>query len=127
MGKISTIVHWSSFVYYVYVFGYASLFKVFQKTSMMDTMKNLGFNEILTTLIGTGELLGVIGLLYGLYKSEYKNLAILWLFPFAVGALIAHMAHQDYNHLTKSLTMCILSIVLLATDKDFKIILKAKV
>ncbi|MCS4226132.1 DoxX family protein [Sphingobacterium sp. BIGb0165] len=121
MEIIKSIVHWLSYAYYLYVFGYASLFKVFQKQSMMQSMDSLGFNKTWTLGIGIGELFGVILLLIGLYKPEFKNIGILLLFPFAVGALTAHMAHQEYHHFYNSLIMCVLSIVLLATDKHFKI------
>ncbi|MCY4780290.1 DoxX family protein [Sphingobacterium sp. UT-1RO-CII-1] len=123
MEKITAIIHWLSFTYYLYVFGYASLFKVFQKKSMMESMQNLGFNKTWTILIGIGELIGVILLIIGLFKPQYKNLAVLFLLPFAVGALTAHMAHQEYHHFYNSLIMCILTIVLLLTDQNFKIIL----
>ncbi|MDF2516494.1 MAG: hypothetical protein K0R59_1790 [Sphingobacterium sp.] len=121
METIKSIVHWLSYAYYLYVFGYASLFKVFQKQSMMQSMDSLGFNKTWTLGIGIGELLGVIFLLIGLYKPEFKTVGILLLFPFAIGAFTAHMAHQEYNHYYNSLLMCMLSIILLATDKNFKI------
>jgi len=123
MEKVTTIVHWLSYTYYLYVFGYASLFKVFQKESMMQSMQSLGFNKTWTILIGIGELIGVILLLIGLLKPQYKNLAILLLFPFAVGAFTAHMAHQEYHHFYNALVMCILTVILLATDKSFKILI----
>lgn len=121
METIKSIVHWLSYAYYLYVFGYASLFKVFQKQSMMQSMDSLGFNKTWTLGIGIGELLGVILLLIGLYKPEFKTVGILLLFPFAIGAFTAHMAHQEYDHYYNSLLMCMLSIILLATDKNFKI------
>lgn len=123
MEKVTTIAHWLSYTYYLYVFGYASLFKVFQKESMMQSMQSLGFNKTWTILIGIGELIGVILLLIGLLKPQYKNLAILLLFPFAVGAFTAHMAHQEYHHFYDALVMCILTVILLATDKSFKILI----
>ncbi|WP_353136141.1 DoxX family protein [Pseudopedobacter sp.] len=123
MEKVTTIAHWLSYTYYLYVFGYASLFKVFQKESMMQSMQSLGFNKTWTILIGIGELIGVILLLIGLLKPQYKNLAILLLFPFAVGAFTAHMSHQEYHHFYDALVMCILTVILLATDKSFKILI----
>lgn len=123
MTTIKTLIHWSAFAYYLYVFGYASLFKVFQKQTMMHNMQNLGFNKTWTILIGIGELIGVILLIIGIFKPPYKNLAVLILFTFAVGAFTSHMAHNEYHHYYNSLLMCILSIVILATDKEFKIIL----
>ncbi|MFC7524639.1 DoxX family protein [Parapedobacter sp. GCM10030251] len=123
MEIIKPLVHWISFAYYLYVFGYASLFKVFQKTTMMQSMQSLGFNKTWTILIGIGELIGVILIVVGIYKPPLKTVGILILFPFAIGAFTAHMAHQEYDHFYNSLIMCILSVALLATDKNFRIIL----
>lgn len=124
MEIIRSVIYWLSFAYYLYVFGYASLFKVFQKESMMKSMDSLGFGKIPTMLIGAGELLGVLILLVGLYKPEYRNIGILFLFPFAIGAFTTHMAHHEYSHFYNSLMMCILTVVLLLLDKNFKIIIQ---
>lgn len=123
MEKINTFVHWLSYAYYVYVFGYASLFKVFQKESMMLSMKSLGFNTAWTIVIGILELIGVLLVVAGLWKPWLKNVGILFLAPFAVGAFTTHMAHQEYHHYFDSLAMCVLTVVLLYTDKQFKILL----
>lgn len=120
MEIIKTAVYWMGYAYYLYVFGYASLFKVFQKTSMMESMKSLGFNTTWTLLIGVLELLGVLLLVVGLFKPQFRNIAALYLFPFAVAAFASHMAHQEYHHYYNSLIMCIISIVLLVLDKNFK-------
>ena len=118
---IRQLIHWGTFAYYVYLFGYASLFKVFQKESMMVGMLSFGFDKTWTLLIGYGELLGVVGLLVGIWYHEVKNLAVLWLFPFAVGALMVHFAYHDYQTFYGALLGCIASVVLLATDKHFKL------
>lgn len=123
METIKTAVHWLSYAYYFYVFGYASIFKVFQKKSMMQSMNSLGFNKIWTISIGILELLGVILIVIGIFKPQYKNAGILFLFPFAVGAFTAHMAHKEYVYFYNSLIMCILTVVLLVTDKNFRIVL----
>ncbi len=123
MEIIKPLVHWIGYAYYLYVFGYASLFKVFQKTTMMQSMQSLGFNKTWTILIGIGELIGVVLIIVGIFKPSLKTVGILFLFPFAVGAFTAHMAHQEYLHFYNSLIMCILSVILLATDKGFRIIL----
>ncbi|WP_270087827.1 DoxX family protein [Sphingobacterium sp. SYP-B4668] len=123
METVKSIVHWLSYAYYLYVFGYASLFKVFQKSSMMESMQSLGFNRHWTLIIGAGELIGVLLIVIGIFKPDLKNLGILLLFPFAVGAFTAHMAHQEYHHFYDALLMCILTVVLLSTDKYFKIVL----
>lgn len=121
MEKIKTLVHWVGYAYYVYVFGYASLFKVFRKESMMQSMRSLGFAVDWTVAIGVLELVGVLLVVAGLWKPWLKNAGILFLFPFAVGAFTAHMAHQEYHHFYNSLIMCVLTVVLLVTDKRFQI------
>lgn len=122
MEIAKSAIHWLSYAYYLYVFGYASLFKVFQKQSMMQSMQSLGFNKNWTIAIGVLELIGVILIIVGIFKPQLKNMGILFLFPFAVGAFTAHMAHQEYQHFYNSLIMCVLTIVLLLTDKQFRII-----
>ena len=123
MEKLVNIIHWTSYIYYVYVFGYAGLFKVFQKSSMMQSMESLGFIKMWTIAIGVAETLGVLVVLAGLYEPRLKTIGILFLFPFAIGAFTAHMAHQEYLHYYNALLMCILTVVLLWTDPKFKIIL----
>lgn len=123
MEITKSIVHWLSYAYYLYVFGYASLFKVFQKQSMMQNMQSFGFNKTWTILIGLGELIGVLLIVIGLFKPQLKNTGVLLLFPFAVGAFTVHMAYQEYNHFYNSLIVCVLTFVLLATDKNFRIVL----
>ncbi|MGO1672261.1 MAG: DoxX family protein [Sphingobacterium sp.] len=110
---IKTAIHWAAFAYYLYVFGYASLFKVFQKESMMQSMQSLGFNKTWTIAIGIAELTGVVLLVAGLIKPPLKNLGILFLTPFAIGAFTTHMAHNEYHHYYGSLAMCVLTAVLL--------------
>ena len=121
MKKIKVIAYWLCFAYYIYVFGYASLFKIFQKKSMMESMLSLGFNQTWTMFIGFGELIGVLLLLIGIFKSPFKNVGIMVLFPFAIGAFTAHMAHMEYHYFYNSLLMCVLSVTLLFLDKNFKI------
>jgi uncharacterized membrane protein YphA (DoxX/SURF4 family) len=123
METIKTIIHWTSYSYYLYVFGYASLFKVFKKESMMKSMQSLGFNTSWTICIGVAELIGVLLIVIGLFNPPIKTIGILFLFPFAVGAFTAHMAHQEHSHFYNSLLMCILTLLLLWSDKTFKIIL----
>lgn len=123
METTKLIIHWAAYAFYLYIFGYASLFKVFQKESMMQGMQEFGFNKTWTILIGIGELIGVILIVIGIFKPKFKNAGILLLFPFAVGALTAHMAHYEYQHFYNSLWVCILTFILLATDKNFKIVL----
>ena len=121
MTTLKIAIHWAALLYYIYVFGYASLFKVFQKQSMMHSMLSLGFNKTWTIIIGIEELIGIILVVIGIFKPPCKNIGILLLFPFAVGAFTAHMAHNEYHHYYNALLMCLLTIILLATDKQFKI------
>lgn len=116
-------IHWLTFCYYVYLFGYASLFKVFQKKEMMEGMESLGFNKTWTLCIGFGELIGVLALIIGLWSHQIKNAAVIYLFLFAVGALMVHFAHHDYVDFYDALFGAISGVVLLATDKYFKVVL----
>ena len=121
MKKIVTAVHWVSFAYLMYAFGYASLFKVFQKETMMTDMASLGFGKGWTLVIGYGELMGVVGLIAGIWRHEIKNLATLWLFPFAIGALMVHFAHNDYQFFYTALYCSVACVAALGTDRHFRI------
>lgn len=123
MKILVQIPHWIAYGYLIYVMGYASLFKVFQKQSMMESMSNLGFGKIWTLFIGYGELLGVIGLIIGFWLHQVKNISIIWLLPFAIGALMVHFAHNDYKYFYEALYCSVACIIILLTDKNFKIIL----
>lgn len=123
MKNLVRVPHWVAYGYLIYAFGYASLFKVFQKQSMMENMSNFGFGKIWTLFIGYGELLGVIGLIVGFWMHQVKNLSTLWLLPFAIGALITHFAHSDYEYYYTALYCCIACMVLLVTEKNFKVTL----
>lgn len=90
---------------------------------MLDSMQSLGFNKIWTTLIGVGELIGVLLLTIGFFNPPYRNIGILLLFPFAIGAFAAHMANREYHHFHNALMMCILTVVILILDERFSIML----
>lgn len=115
------LIHWIAYAYYVYLFGYASLFKIFQKKQMMDSMNSLGFGKTWTLVIGYAELLGWLALIAGIWFHQFKNAAVLWLFPFAIGALMVHFAHNEYKYFYSALLGCICSVILLLTDKHFRI------
>jgi len=121
MTKAMQFIHWVGYAYYVYLFGYASLYKVFKKQSMITGMEAFGFNVTWTLVIGYGELLGVIGLITGIWIHEVKNASILWLFLFAIGALMVHFAHGDYTDYFGALWGCVISVLLLVTDQHFRI------
>lgn len=121
--KLITIIHWITYAYFVYLFGYASLFKVFQKITMMEGMLAFGFDKTWTLFIGYGELVGVLALIVGLWFHQLKNIAIIYLLFFAVGALMVHFAHREYHEFYGALFGCMAAIVLLTTDKHFKLVL----
>lgn len=81
----------------------------------------MGFDKTWTIAIGIAEIIGVLLVIAGLYKSQLRTLGILLLFPFAIGALTTHMAHQEYYHFYNSLIMCFLSFILLCLDERIKI------
>jgi hypothetical protein len=116
-------IHWLTFCYYLYLFGYASLFKVFQKKEMIEGMESLGFNKTWTLCIGFGELIGVVALIVGIWSHQIKNAGVIYLFLFAVGALMVHFAHKDYADFYDALFGAIAGMVLLITDKHFKLAL----
>jgi hypothetical protein len=120
---ILQIVHWLLYAYYIYLFGYASLLKVFQHPPMMQGMEAFGFNRTWTLFIGYGELIGFIGLLTGIFIHQVKNASILYLFPFSVGALMVHFAHSDYRDFYDALYCCAASILLLASERHFRVVL----
>ena len=121
--KLTTSIHWITYTYFVYLFGYASLFKVFQKKAMMEGMMAFGFNKTWTLFIGYGELIGLLALIIGLWFRPVKNIAIIYLLFFAVGALMVHFAHKEYHEFYSALFGCMAAIILLATDKHFKLVL----
>ena len=121
MKKVKNYIYWALYLWYLYIFGYAGIFKIINVESMITGMEAFGFNLFWTHIIGWAEFIGSIGLIAGFWKPFIKNLSILWLFPFAIGAFTAHMAHQEYNHYFNSLVVSLLSYVLLALDENFKI------
>lgn len=124
MKKIKTVrttIHWLSFTYVLYIFSKASILKIIEADDMVQGMASFGFNRTWTILIGYGELLGVLGLLAGIWRNKLKNASALYLFPFSVGALMVHFSHKDYmDHYDALFSACAL-IVLLGTDKHFDI------
>ena len=126
MKKAKDYIYWALYLWYVYIFGYAGIFKIINVESMVQGMEAFGFSLFWTHIIGWAEFIGTIGLIIGFWKPFIRNISILWLFPFAIGAFTAHMAHQEYHHFFNSLVVTILSYVLLALDKNFKIELGLK-
>jgi uncharacterized membrane protein YphA (DoxX/SURF4 family) len=118
---IKQIVHWAAYSYFLYLFAYASLFKVFQEEKMINGMQAFGFGETWTLVIGAGELLGVIALIIGIWHHQTKNAAVIYLLPYAIGALMVHMAYHDYSDYFDALFGSIAAVVILATDKYFQI------
>lgn len=111
----------------LFIMGYAALYKIFFRTAMMEGMAAFGFSTAWTLFIGYAELLGVLGMLAGLYYPLLLRLAILWLLPFAIGAFTVHMAHAEYVHFYNSLFCCIAPVVLLLTDKRLQVRLRHEV
>lgn len=115
------IVHYAALAYFSYIFGYAGLFKVIQKTSMMNSMQSLGFNRAWTLVIGYAEVLGVLGIVAGLFIPHLKNASVLYLWPFAIAAFATHMAHHEFSHYFNSLAVTVLPVLILCTDKQFRL------
>ena|SRR5690554_3409094 len=114
------IIHWIFLPYYIYKFAYAAFAKVFQIPFMMESMSSLGFNQAWTLMVGYFELIGWLMVVVGLLKPKIRVMGILLLLPFSIGAFTAHMAHQEYVYFYPSLIMCISSVVLLWSSRNFK-------
>lgn len=122
--SFKTIAYWVCFAAYFFFLLPSAIAKVFQNTQMMDNMKNLGFNSTLTLLIGIIELLLLILVLIGIYKSQLRTLGFLLLFPIVISAFATHMAHQEYQYFYKALALCVLSFILLCLDRRVSVNLR---
>lgn len=119
--SFKTILFWICYAGYLYIIFPAAISKVIQRPHMMENMQLLGFNTTWTLAIGAAETIGAVMVLVGVFKPQFRTLGILLLFPFMIGALTAHMAHQEYHHYYNSLAMCFLSVILLFLDNKITI------
>jgi hypothetical protein len=120
--KIKKVLHWLAFLIFLYIFGYAGLFKIMKIPEMMTGMQSMGFGETATLLIGWAEAIGVAGLITGIFYPRIKPLAVLWLWPFAIGALTTHFSyHHGINDYYQALLASMLPLIILATDRHFKV------
>ncbi len=108
--KIKWGIYWLFYISYSYIIMPSALSKIFEKESMMESMLSLGFDRTWTIAIGIVETIGVLMVVTGLWKSQFRTLGVIWLFPFAIGAFTTHMAHQEYEHFYNSLIMCVLPV-----------------
>ncbi|WP_394823086.1 DoxX family protein [Pendulispora albinea] len=124
--RYRSVVHWVAVAWFGAIFAYAGLAKVLGDAGMREGMLAIGFGAGWTVAIGWIEVLGVAGLLAGVFKPPLKNLAVLCLLPFSIGAFTVHMSyHQGFADYRESLCACVLALVILATDARFKIDLGA--
>ena len=122
---IRPIIHWIALIAFSYIFAKAGILKVIVHPGMMEGMSILGFDKHRTSIIGWLEVFGVVGIVIGLWFPAVKNLAVLFLIPFGIGALTMHIAHQDgFADYYESFFVCVLSIIILLTDRHFKIIIR---
>lgn len=123
MSLLIQIIHWISVAVFSFIFGYAGIKKLYQEETMMLGMEELGFGVTWTLVIGLAEVLGTIGVLAGIFIQPVKIISVLLLMPFAIGAFTMHMSRQDpFIAYWQSLVVCVLSIVILWTDKGFKLV-----
>ncbi|WP_460685619.1 DoxX family protein [Niabella aquatica] len=122
--SFKTIAYWLCYAGYLYIIAPSAIKKVIQHSGMMQSMQSLGFDKTWTIAIGIAETAGVLIVLAGLYKSQFRTLGVLLLFPFAIGAFTTHMAHQEYERFYSSLIFCFLSFILLCLDKRVSVNLK---
>jgi uncharacterized membrane protein YphA (DoxX/SURF4 family) len=122
---IRTIVHWISFAIFLYIFGYAGLYKIIKIPGMVQGMESMGFGTRATLWIGWLETLGVLGLIAGIFVPVVKPVAVIFLWPFAIGALTTHFSHHHpASEYFNALLVCIMPVLLLATDRHFKVIIE---
>lgn len=122
--KIETFLHWISFIAFLFIFGYAGFYKIVKVPGMMEGMQSIGFNKKATLLIGYAELIGVAGLITGIFIPQIKPVAVLVLWPFAIGALATHFSyHHGPADYWQALLVSFLPLILLLTDKHFKVII----
>lgn len=119
--SFKTIIYWVCLAVYLYIISPSAIAKVFQNPQMMENMHNLGFNASWTLFIGVTEILLLILVLVGIYKSPWRTIGILLLFPIVISAFATHMANQEYQYFYKSLILCLLSFVLLSLDRRVSI------
>lgn len=116
------VLHWLAFIIYCWIFGYAGIYKIVKVPDMMQGMASMGFGEMATLWIGWAETIGVAGLLLSIFIPAVRPVAVLWLWPFAIGALTAHFSyHHAFSDYRNALLVCIMPAVLLATDKHFEV------
>lgn len=122
MSLAIQIIHWISVTVFSFIFGYAGLKKLYQEETMMMGMEELGFGVTWTLAIGVAEVLGIAGVLAGIFDHRVKIISVFLLMPFAIGAFTMHLSQQhSFSIYWQSLVVCILSIVILWTDQKFKL------
>jgi uncharacterized membrane protein YphA (DoxX/SURF4 family) len=123
--EIRTIIHWISFAVYLYIFGYAGLYKITRVPGMMQGMESMGFGMKATLWIGWLETIGVLGLIAGIFIPVVKPVAVIFLWPFAIGALTTHFSyHHPVSEYSNALLVCIMPVLLLTTDRHFKVVIE---
>jgi uncharacterized membrane protein YphA (DoxX/SURF4 family) len=126
--EIKTILHWISFAVFAYIFGYAGIYKVIKVQNMMEGMASMGFGTTATLIIGYAETTGVIALVMGIFIPVVKPVAVLFLWPFAIGALTTHFSyHHDFAEYRNALLVTVLPLIILATDKHFRVSITANI
>lgn len=123
MSLLIQVIHWISVTVFSFIFGYAGIKKLYQEETMMMGMEELGFDVTWTLAIGFAEVLGTIGVLAGIFVHPVKIISVLLLMPFAIGAFTMHMSQQHlFSIYWQSLAVCVLSVVILWTDKEFELV-----
>ena len=109
---------------FTYIFAYAGIYKIIKVSEMMSGMKSMGFDETATGIIGWAEMIGVAALITGIFIPKVKPIAVIWLWPFAIGALTTHFSyHHQFPEYLSALLVSVLPVVLLGTDKHFRVVI----
>ena len=98
------------------ILGLMTVVSGFGKLSMKDNVvemsNHVGLNERQIRLLGTVEILGAIGLLFGIWLPILGLLAALGFVAYFLGAVIAHIRVRDgIKDMAPAILLTVLSII----------------
>ncbi|CAB4631330.1 unannotated protein [freshwater metagenome] len=86
--------------------------KLSMKDNVVEMLNHVGLNERQIRLLGTVEILGAIGLLFGIWLPLLGLLAALGFVAYFLGAVIAHIRVRDgIKDMAPAILLTVLSII----------------
>jgi uncharacterized membrane protein YphA (DoxX/SURF4 family) len=120
--EAKTWMHWLAIVPFGYIFCKAGFSKILKVEEMVEGMRQIGFGIQPTLIIGWAEVLGLVGLIAGIWFPAVKLVSILLLWIFSISALAIHISyHHPIEELKEALIVTILPLLILATDRHIKL------